>query len=190
MFPKRASRFERVDAGFLPPGCFIAHAVHQPMVDSAERDSELVARLAAERAGLGEAEMMGIRRLAAANQAGPLGDITQVRLIAKASRLGDRQDALVDAAGPIAFGSIRFRGWRHGGWVDCGYGGDRRLLGYEGFLRHDRFHKPRYPLLERILDELGIGSDEAVLGGQHPARPGRRFVGLGDARDLAQQLVP
>ena len=44
--PKRTGGFDGVDAGILPPGGFIAHAVHQPMMDATERDRELVARLA------------------------------------------------------------------------------------------------------------------------------------------------
>jgi hypothetical protein len=35
-----------IDAGILPPGGFIAYAVHQPMMNSTERHRELVARLA------------------------------------------------------------------------------------------------------------------------------------------------
>jgi hypothetical protein len=69
------------------------------VVRPAERDSELVAHLAAERAWLHEAEVMGIGWLATADQAGLGGDEPKVLLVAIAPRLGDGQDALVDAAG-------------------------------------------------------------------------------------------
>jgi hypothetical protein len=44
--PKLAGGLDGVDAGILPPSGFIADAVHQPMMDAAERHCELVARLA------------------------------------------------------------------------------------------------------------------------------------------------
>jgi hypothetical protein len=44
--PKVTGGLDRVDAGLLPPGGFIADAVYQPMMDSTERHRELVARLA------------------------------------------------------------------------------------------------------------------------------------------------
>ena len=46
--PKHTGGLDWVDAGILPPGGFIADAVHQPMMDAAERHRELVARLAAQ----------------------------------------------------------------------------------------------------------------------------------------------
>jgi hypothetical protein len=57
---------------------------------------------------------MGIRGLSAADEAGLGGDEPKVLLVAIAPRLGNRQDALVDAGGLIIFGSNPFRG-RHGG---------------------------------------------------------------------------
>ena len=50
--PQPKGDFDGVDAGVLPPGGFIAYAVHQTMMNAAERHRELVARLAAERARL------------------------------------------------------------------------------------------------------------------------------------------
>ena len=46
--PELPGSLGRVDAGILPPGGFIADAVHQPMMNAAERHRELVARLAAQ----------------------------------------------------------------------------------------------------------------------------------------------
>jgi hypothetical protein len=67
------------------------------MVPSAERDSELVTDLAAERAGLGESKMVGVGRLAAAHEARLLGDIAKVLPVAIATRSRDCQHALIDA---------------------------------------------------------------------------------------------
>jgi hypothetical protein len=46
--PKLTGGLDWVDAGILPPAGFIAYAVHQPMMDTAERHREFVARLAAQ----------------------------------------------------------------------------------------------------------------------------------------------
>src|SRR5215471_7988439 len=67
------------------------------MMPAAERDREFIADLAAERARLGKSEVVGIRRLAAAQQARLLRDIAQVLPVAIAARRCDREDALVDA---------------------------------------------------------------------------------------------
>src|SRR5262245_39991196 len=80
--PKLTGGLDWVDAGILPPGCFIAHAVHQPMVDAAERHRELVARLSTQGPRLQVAQMVGVGWLAATEEAGLLGDIAKVRLVA------------------------------------------------------------------------------------------------------------
>ena len=59
--------------------------MNRPVMAAAERHRELVAGLAAERARLHEAQMVGIRRLAAAQQARLLGDKSQVLLVAIAA---------------------------------------------------------------------------------------------------------
>jgi hypothetical protein len=46
MLPEQTRRFNGVDEAFLPPGGFIADTVHQSVMYPAERDRELVARLA------------------------------------------------------------------------------------------------------------------------------------------------
>jgi hypothetical protein len=67
------------------------------MVPTAERDSELVTDLAAQRAGLGESKMVGVRGLAAAHEARLLGDIAKVLSVAIAPRRRNCQHALIDA---------------------------------------------------------------------------------------------
>ena len=88
--PKLTGGLDWLDPGILPPGGFIADAVHQPMMDAAERHRKLVARLTAERARLHEPKMMRVGRLATTEEAGLLGDIAKVRLVAITARSGNR----------------------------------------------------------------------------------------------------
>src|ERR1700746_2831076 len=81
------------------------------MVASAELDSELVTDLAAQRAGLGESKMVGVRGLAAAHEARLLGDIAKVLAAAIATRGRDREDALVDTLRLTGVGA--FGGGKH-----------------------------------------------------------------------------
>src|SRR5260370_35460610 len=84
--------------------------MHRTMMPATERDRELVADVAAECTGLREAEVVGIRRLTAAHETRLLGDIAQVLPVAITPRRSDREDALVDAGGPIVvFGTCSLR---------------------------------------------------------------------------------
>src|SRR5262245_32219737 len=67
------------------------------MMTAAQRDRELIADFAAERAGLGKSEMVGIGWFAAADKARLLHDISEVLPVAIAARSSNRQDAFVDA---------------------------------------------------------------------------------------------
>src|SRR5262249_30342457 len=71
--------------------------MHPAMMPATERDRELVADLATERAGLAESEVVGVRGRAAAHETRLLGDIAKVLPVAIATRGGNREDALVDA---------------------------------------------------------------------------------------------
>ena len=53
--PEEPGSGERIDAGFAPPRGFIAMAVELTMMPAAERDSELIAHLAAKCTVLREA---------------------------------------------------------------------------------------------------------------------------------------
>ena len=65
----------------------------------AQGDSEFVAHFSAKRPRLREAEMVGIGRLSSTYEAGVLGNKSEMLLIAVASRLGNREGALVDMFG-------------------------------------------------------------------------------------------
>src|SRR5271165_6187917 len=69
IFPELASHIKRIDAGGLPPGLLVAGAMNGTMMGAAERDRELIAYLATERPRLHKPQVMGVRRLAAAEQA-------------------------------------------------------------------------------------------------------------------------
>src|SRR5215831_4497852 len=71
--------------------------MQRTMMSATEWDRELIADLAAERAGLGESEVVGVRRLAAAHETRLLGDIAKVLPVAIAPRRSDCQHALIDA---------------------------------------------------------------------------------------------
>jgi hypothetical protein len=71
-------------------------AMELAMVATAERDSELVADLAAQRPALGKAQMMGIAGLPATNQAGLLGDMPEVLAIANPPDHGQGKGGFVD----------------------------------------------------------------------------------------------
>jgi hypothetical protein len=101
LFPKLARDFDRVDAGRLPPLPLIARAMSGTVMSPAERDSKFVARLTAKRAWLHKTKMMGIRRLAAADNTGLRGYEPKMSPISIATWLGDCEDALVDALGSI-----------------------------------------------------------------------------------------
>ena len=58
--PQRAGSDGRIDASLFPPCGFIATAMDLAMMAPAQRHGELIADLAAERAVLREAQMMGI----------------------------------------------------------------------------------------------------------------------------------
>ena len=69
--------------------------MHRTMMPATEWDRELIADLAAERARLSKSEVVGVRGLAAADEARLLGDIAQVLPVAIATRSRDRQLATV-----------------------------------------------------------------------------------------------
>jgi len=72
--------------------------VNLAMVDAAQRDNEFIAHLPPHRTRLHEAEVMGIGVLSPANKTRLLGNEPQMCLVAMATRLRNRKNALVDAA--------------------------------------------------------------------------------------------
>lgn len=77
-FPERMRDFAWINSDLVPPCPFIARSVQGAVVDATERYCELIARFAADRARLCVAQMVRIRGLAAAHQAGLLGHKSDV----------------------------------------------------------------------------------------------------------------
>ena len=76
--PQFSCRDGRIDPRLPPPCYFVAAAVNLAVVAATQGNGELVADFAAERPALAIAQMMGIARLATANQARMLGDVPDV----------------------------------------------------------------------------------------------------------------
>ena len=94
--PQRSGGADRIDSSFAPPDAFVAAVVDLAVMAAAQRDGELVADLAPEGAALREAQVMGIGRSAAADQAGLLGHIFDVVAVTDPARLRQGECALVD----------------------------------------------------------------------------------------------
>jgi hypothetical protein len=69
VFPELAGDLERVDTSRLPPCALVPDSMSRTVMGPAQRDHEFIAGLATERPRLHVSEMMGIRWLAAADQA-------------------------------------------------------------------------------------------------------------------------
>src|SRR5207244_6656810 len=115
VFPTLTSHLKRIDAGRLPPGPLVASAMRCAVMGTAERYREFIARLAAERTRLHEAQVVSVRRLAGAEQAWLAGDVPQMLLVAVATWRADREHALVDPAGLKPIGTIARLGLLRGG---------------------------------------------------------------------------
>ena len=87
VLPKAERRCFGINVDQRPP-CFLVHlAVQLAVVNAAQRDSELVADLAAKGARLHEAEMVGIAGLATTHQTRQRGNEIEVLLVANPPRL-------------------------------------------------------------------------------------------------------
>ena len=72
--PEHPSCGRGIDAGPFPPSRLVTAAVEFAMVSATQGDRELIADFASERTALSEPQVVGIRGLPAADQAGPPGD--------------------------------------------------------------------------------------------------------------------
>jgi hypothetical protein len=102
--PELARDRSCIAAGFLPPSSFVTGAVDLAMMSAAERYGELVAYLETETATLREAQMVGVAGQSCTDQAGLPGDKPKVDLIAKATRLRNGKQALIDCMRYTHFG--------------------------------------------------------------------------------------
>jgi hypothetical protein len=68
-FPQLAGGRDRIERDSLPPQGFVPRAVESAVMGAAERDRELIADFAAERAALGKAQVVRVAGRAAADEA-------------------------------------------------------------------------------------------------------------------------
>src|SRR5262245_21257418 len=181
--PEPASDFNRVNTGLPPPSAFVAGAMRGAVMHAAERDREFIARLAAQRAWLHVAQMVGIGWLAATDEARLLHDKAKVLAAAVASRGSNRQYALVDALCLILVGVFarrnrpRLFNLRH------------RILIARGCSRVGR-RQLRQPAFKSLFHELGVGCREAVLGHKRLAGPRGGEIRRRNVSHLDEQFVP
>ena len=104
--PELLGNSKRIDLALLPPSSLIAGCVVFAVVDGAKRHGEFVADLQRQPSRLCKTNVMRMRRGAAADQAGLLGDKAQVLLRANALRLSNGEDTLIDfgARWPLVLG--------------------------------------------------------------------------------------
>ena len=105
--------------------------MNRPVMDPAQGGNEFVAHLPAECTRLHEAQVMGIGRFSPAHETRLLGDEPEMLFVAIATRLGNRQHALVDSPGRIISLGIR-RSLLGGGRLGFGNSRDRGSLGRLG----------------------------------------------------------
>ena len=89
--PEPSRDLRCINPGLVPPRGFIAMAMDFAVVAPAERDGELVADFAAECAALGEAQVMGVAGLPAADQAGLLCDEPEVIAVTDTPRFREEE---------------------------------------------------------------------------------------------------
>jgi hypothetical protein len=119
LLPKLENHRERIDVDLIPPRGLVRLPMQLAVMDPTNRHRELVADPSPQRASLGKAEMMGIRRYPTAHGARLPRDEFKVVLVAQADRFPKR----MDCAGARGFAGWRFfagapvrRQRRHRGW--------------------------------------------------------------------------
>ena len=153
ILPKLARNLERIDAGGLPPSPLVASAMSCTVMNTAERNRELIARLATKRPGLHEPQMMRIRGLTGAQEARLEGNVAKMLLIAVATWRANREHALVDTIELKLVGRIAVR-------VDFQRPLNRRWRRLDDW-RLDRFNcrcqQLGKLLFKRVFHQLGVG---------------------------------
>jgi len=167
-----------IDASLLPPGFFVARAMHRAVMRSAERDSEFIAGFAAERARLHKSDVMRIRRLAAAQQARLLHYKAKVVPVAIAARRRHREHALIDTH-LISAGIIRLANLLTTRAVTFGRI-DIHNLSVSGRQKLGK------PFFKRFLQQLCIFCAEPILGSKSSLCPVRCTLLRLQASNLTQ----
>jgi hypothetical protein len=118
--PQLRGRGEWIGAKAPPPLGFIATAMNFAVVNTAERNRELVAHLASKRRVLGKPNMMRIRRLPPTDKTGLPGNELDVFPVTKAARLRYGENGLIEPSRPGALCWRSLNAGRHDGINFCG----------------------------------------------------------------------
>jgi hypothetical protein len=97
--PKVARLSQGIDTASLPPCDFVRTVVNLAVMNAAQGHGKLITYLAADGAVLREAKVVGIRRVAAADEAWLFGNKFDVGLVPNSARLGKGQFVFVDDTG-------------------------------------------------------------------------------------------
>ena len=164
MLPEPFGQGQWINFDTLPPCDLCTMPVQLTVMDPAQRDSELIADFAAERARLSKTQMMRVRWRAPAYQARLAGYVSAMVLVAEANGL-DRDSA---TAGLGFFGTNRgFWGIRRSGGL-CLYQAWSSFWELRDWLvAHGRHLGP-----EGRFDNLGVRGRQAVLGFNPSSRIG------------------
>ncbi len=183
-----------IDSCPPPPLCFIAATMDFAMMPPAQWHCEFVTHLAAKRSRLSEAQMVGVRRPPAADQARLLGNKPDMVAVANSPCLGEGENGFIDCTD--WFGAPTPALPRRGTWFGrpgrlccsaeasartgalayppSGFGGVVQKLPIRvrrgPHLGHPekRFRsgppEHRQFALERLLDLVGVGGTQPILG--------------------------
>jgi hypothetical protein len=97
--PKLFCARECINPGLFPPTEFVTDPVRFAMVSPAKGDNKFIADFASERSRLGESQVVRIRGLSSAYQAGAMAYPFDVHFISEPANFRERKDAFVDLAG-------------------------------------------------------------------------------------------
>jgi hypothetical protein len=190
VLPKFKRNRKRINIEPAPPCELVTRAMKLAVMYPADRDRELVAYAASECARLGEGEMMGIRRQAAAHQARLPHHKLPVPFIAQANRfaqgthwtsacsLRGGSRSLLATGGIVLAESLPLVRDGTRGVVGLAWDETARLH------PRGRTWPARIPAvtdfaesrLKPLLDNFGICGCQRVLGREIPMRPGGRLV--------------
>ena len=104
--PKLRSRVEGIHTHVVPPGALVADVVELAVMGTAEGDGELVADLAADRLWLGKADVMGVGRDRATENARLRCDMAEMVLVAERAGFAYRSALCADCCPRTARGPI------------------------------------------------------------------------------------
>ena len=97
--PKRKRNGHWINFEPRPPSCFVTLLVELTMMETTNRNRELIADFSSQRSRLGEAKMVRVRRLAAAHDARLLGHEFEVVLVAQPNGLAARVEVTAGVRG-------------------------------------------------------------------------------------------